>query len=171
MAIQKIKMRMLFVSSGREMSNLNNIFSLCLLPLIFLMIAGCSEKRIAYNKSAYKEKIIAGYTVTLNNNLINPAFYFLDKKNIDKIVVDDKTNNISITQKNNDAAVFTSINDAAINRDTIKMLVVNGIPFQKQYIDSVVIETSAIKKISILQYDPKSTVHNYNSPVWIIVTK
>jgi len=134
------------------------------------MLTGCSDQRVAYNKSAYKKKIHAGYTATLNKKVINPYFYFLDKENIDKVISDDKTRNISITQKNKDAAL-NLIKPVTGDRDTLHLLVVNGIHFQKQYLDSIVIETSAIKKISILKDDPKSTIRSYYGPIWIVVTK
>lgn len=128
--------------------------------LFLLVTLSCSLRNIPYREKHIHKFHKAGYQISLNNEIINPEYYFLNKDNIKKVSLSKSQKLVSIYQKDTSvkylqiANVVDSIKHSQTNNQkNIRLLVLNGIPFSTDDFNKIKVETKAIKNIIYLHQD------------------
>lgn len=127
------------------------------LPILYFLTS-CSHYSISYNHNRINKKENLGFEILLNKKKINSRLSFLDKKNIEKVYIDKKQKQIQITQKDTTSKFFR-INEVfgkAIqnkNPKEIGVVIIDGIPFRKNYYEAIQIEINSIKSMTFIRPD------------------
>ncbi len=139
------------------MHKLRNDISKCIVLCIVVVLVGCNEKIISYQKA--KKLYKKGYGVKLNGKEIDPKFHFLAKDNTVAIRFKDRRQ-ILITHKDT-SSKFTSVanilknfrKDRPTSKSELKMVVIDGAPFMEDEFGQISIEISKIKSLDYLTQD------------------
>lgn len=137
--------------------------------LIFILFfSSCGIRSVNYKKARSLDSK-KGYKTLLNKETeIELGKYFLDTKNITKITADRKTKTLNVLQSNKNPESFnlTEIESAKFkkryemtNRDSISLIVLNGILVEKSKRKDYRIEHNAVKNLLVLK-DADATILN-----------
>jgi len=139
------------------MHKLRNDISKCIVMCIVIILMGCNEKTISYQK--VKKLYKKGYVVKLNGKEINPKFHFLAKDNMVAVRFKDRKQ-VLITHKDT-SSKFANINHLIetfkkgrpTSKSELKIVVIDGIPFMDDELGQISIEISKIKSLDYLTQD------------------
>ena len=136
------------------------------------VITSCSQRTIAFKKIHKFHK--AGYHIKLNGKEMDPSLKFLDRDNLLRITLAKRDQTISIRQKDTTSR-FLKLDSIGYHTrsqspNDINLIVIDGVPYEKEKFSLIQIESTALKSINILRQDSLSLFH-LRGDVLLITTK
>lgn len=150
--------------------------------LILFSIYSCSTIKINYNRNKIVNKYSDNYSILLDNEKIDFRTTYLDKDNIESVIVSKKSKTLNISQiEKKELFEIKNINLDSLskgrrgwNKKKIELIVLNGIPLSDSLIEKIKIDPNSIKSIEIVTENTLNTkLHgrNFDGDLLLITTK
>ena len=155
---------------------------LFLLLLLMLLTLGCATRSIKYSRAKILKKYSADYQIYVDHKAMDLETVFLDKDNIENILVDKRTRALKITQfKPVELMELKNLNLDSIpteqkywNKKKIDLIIIDGIPLNDSLKEKIKIDPNAIKSFHILSEEAMKKTNLcrvYDGSIIVIRTK
>ena len=153
-----------------------------LLLFVLTFTFGCATRNIKYDRNKILKKYSAEYKMFVDNEKTDLETVFLDKDNIESILIDKRTKELKITQlKRTELFQMNKLNLDSLsagqrgwNKKKIELIVIDGIPITDTLLEKTKIDPNAIKSFNILTQEMMQNTNlcrAYNGSVILITTK
>ncbi len=161
--------------------NLEKMRILLILVLLIFTLS-CATRNIKYDRNKILEKYSADYQTFIDNEKMDIKNVFLDKNNIKNVQIDNRTQELKITQfRRTELFEMRNLNLDILSdeqrdwdKKNIELIIIDGIPLTDSLIDKTKIDPNSIKSFSILtqkQMNEMPICRGFNGSVILITTK
>ena len=134
--------------------------------IALLFLVACNTIDVKNSREKLLKYSNEGYTVKLNDSLVKINQIILDENNIEKILVEKSTKEVIILRKKRDLNLYP-LNLVVNNTEKNKLLVIDGTPIKPQELDSMSIEFSAFRSVTVLKNEPKFCERTYEEVILV----
>ena len=149
-----------------------------------IFILSCATRYIEYDRNTILKKYSAKYSIFIDDQKIDLTNVYLDKNNIENILIDKKTKKLNIKQykkarlieiqKLNQDSLSGKIKE--VNKRKIDLIIIDGIVLDDHLNNKIKVDLNAIKSLSIiskekLNNDKLICGRHYNGDLMLINTK
>ncbi len=134
---------------------------------LFLILFGCKIRETKYDRLKLIEKYSKNYTFEIDSKKSKIENIFLDKENIKRVRVNKLDEKVIIEQ--NEKRKLTELSEFI--KDSITLIVIDGIPFDKTSSKNVSIDLKAIENMEILKDIGNISLCRSHKKVLLIKTK
>ncbi|WP_291065036.1 MULTISPECIES: hypothetical protein [unclassified Empedobacter] len=152
--------------------------SLILLFLTIFLLFSCASQNLSYKEKQISKFSQLGYKILLENKPINIKYYFLTKKNVKKVVKNNQNKTITIELSSDTKLLkgkefLQEIQQNFRNNRDYELIVINGIPYEKNQIDSINFDLKSLDQVTILKQESANKISHriFNSDILVLKTK
>ena len=134
--------------------------------IVLLFLVACNSIAVKNSREKLLKYSNEGYTVKLNDSLVKINQIILDENNIEKILIDKSTKEVIILRRKKDLNLYP-LNWVVNSAEKNNLLVIDGTPIKPEELDSMSIEFSAFRSVTVLKNEPKFCERTYEKVILV----
>lgn len=140
---------------------------------LFLTILSCTSFAINYNKKKIEKLENKGYQIYFNGQKIKSDNFHISKQKLKSATKNHETKTVEIipNEKANIIDGEDLIREFKYSTKNYQLLILNGIPFEKENLKNVLIDKNSIKEVTILKKEQANDLFDRKFEEDIIIVK